>query len=91
MPRAGSQWWWGMVGHGRSSVCVRSSVGMMNANFLFDPELLHFAQVRNKLCTALRMRNLIATNNQLASYGTFPLPSTTANANSRNILVKMHT
>lgn len=31
-------------------VCVRSSVGMMNANFLFDPELLHFTQVRNKLC-----------------------------------------
>lgn len=51
-------------------LCGRSSVGMMNANFLFDPELLHFAQVRNKLCTALRMRNLISTNIQLARYGT---------------------
>lgn len=53
---------------------------MMNANFLFDPELLHFTQVRNKLCvcvcvcahTTLRMRNLIATNIQPEEQQQYP-------------------
>lgn len=62
----------------RVFVCVRSSVGMMNANLLFDPELLHFAQVRNKLCTALRIRNLIATNSLANQYEAQPQTQTAA-------------